>query len=90
MVTVRLSAVLRPLAGGRTTVRVGGATAADVLEDLFGRFPALRARVLDEQGEVRRYVGVYLNGEDLRVQTGMSTQVADGDELELLHAVAGG
>lgn len=87
MVAVRLPTVLRPFAGGAERVEAAGSTVAEVFAALD---PALRRRLTDEQGAVRRHVNVYLGNDNIRDLAGLETPVADGDELMVLPSVAGG
>jgi molybdopterin converting factor small subunit len=89
-VTVKLPTQLRAAAGGAGAVEAQGATVGAVLEDLFARHRELRERLCDEDGGVRRFVNVYLDGEDIRFGDGLDTAVAPGAELQVLPAVAGG
>jgi molybdopterin synthase sulfur carrier subunit len=89
-VVVKIPAQLRAAAGGETETEVDGATVQEVLDDLFARFDELRVRISDEDGSLRRFVNVYLAGEDIRFLDGLQTPVADGAELTILPAVAGG
>ena len=90
-VLVKIPAQLRPAAGGTAETAVDGATVQEVLDGLFDRFEELRARIYDDDGCcLRRFVNVYLAGEDIRCLVGLSTPVADGAELTILPAVAGG
>jgi len=89
-VTVRIPAQLRPVTGGESVASVEGATVAEVLDGLFDQFAGLRERIADEQGGLRRFVNVYLAGEDIRFLDGVATSVPDGAELTILPAVAGG
>ena len=89
-VTVLIPQPLRPLTGGQPSVEgITGALAA-CLEDLEARFPGVRERLLDEEGELRRFVNVYINGEDVRFEAGLATAIRDGDEVSIVPAVAGG
>jgi molybdopterin converting factor small subunit len=89
-VTVKIPAQLRGATGGASEASVEGATVAEVLDDLFAQFGELRDRISDEQGVLRRFVNVYLAGEDIRFLDGVATSVPDGSELTILPAVAGG
>ena len=89
MASVRIPPPLRTETGGEPVVAAAGGTVRDVLVDLVSRFPSLRARVL-EDGEVARFVNVYVGGEDVRTREGLDTPVADGETVILLPAVAGG
>jgi molybdopterin synthase sulfur carrier subunit len=89
MTTVRIPPTLRPDAEGRREVAADGATVGEVLQDVADRFPALRARIF-ENGNIARFVNVYVGGEDIRTQDGLHTRVADGSTIILLPAMAGG
>ncbi len=89
-VIVRLPTVLRAQADGQTTVNVHGSTVREVLHDLVSAYPGLGANILDESGELRRFVNIYVDDEDIRFMDKLDTVVADGDEVAILPAVAGG
>ncbi len=89
-VTVRIPTPLRPLAGQRSQVAAAGATVGEVLEALGRAHPGLRERLLDERGAPRRHLGLFLNDEQLAGPAALDTAVADGDELTLVPAIAGG
>jgi molybdopterin synthase sulfur carrier subunit len=89
-VLVKIPTQLRAAAGGEAEARLDGATVQEVLHGLFERHQELRARIADDDGSLRRFVNVYLAGEDIRFLDGLDTPVADGAELTILPAVAGG
>jgi len=89
-VVVKIHAQLRAAADGEAEARVDGATVQEVLDGLFDRFDELRARISDDDGSLRRFVNVYVAGEDIRFLDGLATPVADGSEVTILPAVAGG
>jgi molybdopterin converting factor small subunit len=89
-VTVKIPTQLRASAGGESQAVLEGATVQEVLEGLFERFDELRERIYDGDGSLRRFVNVYLAGEDIRFLDGLATPVPDGAELTILPAVAGG
>ncbi len=89
-VTVRIPTQLRAATGGQTVASVEGATVSEVLDGLFSQFDELRERISDEHGGLRRFVNVYVGGEDIRFLDGVATRVPDGSELTILPAVAGG
>lgn len=89
-VVVKIPTQLRAATGGETETVLEGETVQDVLEGLFARFTELRARIADEDGSLRRFVNVYVAGEDIRFLDGLQTPVADGTEVTILPAVAGG
>lgn len=88
-VVVRIPTQLRGATGGEATASAEGETVGEVLDSLFDRFGDLRTRIT-EDGELRRFVNVYVGGEDVRFLDGLETGVADGDEVTILPAVAGG
>jgi len=89
-VTVKIPTQLRASAGGASQAVLDGATVQEVLDGLFEQFDELRARIYDDDGSLRRFVNVYLAGEDIRFLEGLATPVPDGAELTILPAVAGG
>ena len=89
-VTIKLPAQLRSAADGQSETSASGATVREVLDGLCTQHPELRDRLFDDGSELRRFVNVFLRGEDIRFLSGMETPVADGDELTILPAVAGG
>jgi MoaD family protein len=89
-VVVKIPTQLRAVAGGEAETEVDGATVQEVLDGLFDRFGELRARLYDDEGSLRRFVNVYVAGEDIRFLEGLATPVKDGAELTILPAVAGG
>jgi sulfur-carrier protein len=89
MSTVRIPPVLRENTGGSRTVDVGGSTVAEALDDLFGKHPALRDRVT-EDGELSRFINVYVNDRDVRYREGLETAIGVDDTIILLPAMAGG
>jgi MoaD family protein len=88
-VKVKIPTQLRSATDGESVANVDGATVGDVLESLFEQYEDLRSRI-SEDGGLRRFVNVYVGGEDIRFLDGLQTQVSDGDEVTILPAVAGG
>jgi MoaD family protein len=88
-VTVKIPTQLRAATDGEGVARVDGATVGEVLDALYDRFGELRSRIA-EDGGLRRFVNVYVGGEDIRFLDGLDTAVEDGDEVTILPAVAGG
>ena len=88
-VKVRIPPPLRPETGGEAEVPARGATVRAVLDDLAQRFPALGRQILDD-GDIARFVNVYVDGEDVRTRGGLETSTSDGATIILLPAVAGG
>jgi sulfur-carrier protein len=89
-VTVKIPTQLRTAAEGAAEAQLDGTTVQEVLNGLFDRFGELRERISDDDGSLRRFVNVYLGGEDIRFLDGLQTPVSDGAELTILPAVAGG
>lgn len=88
-IKVQIPTPMRQHTEGQTTVEAGGSTVRAVLDDLSAKFPALSQRIFDN-GQVRRFVNIYLNDEDIRYLDNLATPVKDGDELAIIPAVAGG
>jgi sulfur-carrier protein len=88
-VTVKIPTQLRAVTGGEGEFEVEGSTVGEALDVVFERYEDLRERITDE-GDLRRFVNVYVSGEDIRFQDGLETTVEDGDEVTILPAVAGG
>lgn len=89
MTTIRIPTPLRPYTGGSSTVTVQGQTVGQALADLTGRYPQLRVQ-LYEGDELRNFVNVYLNKEDIRHMQGAETAVKDDDTLMIIPSIAGG
>jgi sulfur-carrier protein len=88
--TVKIPPVLRSSTGGQKEVLAEGETVREVLQRLAQEHPATEAQLFGEEGELNRYVNVYLNDEDVRVLEGLDTEVQQGDTLVILPAMAGG
>jgi molybdopterin synthase sulfur carrier subunit len=89
-VTVKIPTQLRASTGGAAETSVDGGTVGEVLDALYGRFDGLRDRLAGDDGELRRFVNVYVGGEDIRFLDGLGTAVPAGGEITILPAVAGG
>jgi MoaD family protein len=89
-VNVRVPTILRTYTGGESEVSAEGATVADVLESLDANYQGIKGRIVDEQGELRRFVNVYVGKDDVRFLDGLATEVNDGSEVSVIPAVAGG
>jgi molybdopterin converting factor small subunit len=90
MATVKIPPVLRPSVGGEKEVQADGGNVGDVLRSLAEQHPATETQLFGGDGQLNRYVNVYLNDEDVRVLDGLETGVAEGDTLVILPAMAGG
>jgi molybdopterin synthase sulfur carrier subunit len=90
MATVKIPPVLRPSTSGEKEIETAGASVGDVLRSLAERHPATRSQLFGDNGDLNRYVNVYLNDEDVRVLEGLDTSVGERDVLTILPAMAGG
>ena len=90
MSTVRMPPILRQAVGGAREVDASGGTVREILDDLTGRFPAIRSHLFDDGGDLNRFVNVYVNNEDVRYLGSLETEVGEGDTVSILPAVAGG
>ncbi len=90
MATIRIPPVLRPSVGGEREISADGATVGDVLRGLASAHPETQSQLFGADGDLNRYVNVYLNDEDVRVLEGLETPVAERDSLVILPAMAGG
>ena len=88
-VTVKIPTQLRVATGGQSEVEVEGSNVGEALDAVFAAYGDLRDRIT-EDGTLRRFVNVYVSGEDIRFQQGLETSIKDGDEVTILPAVAGG
>jgi len=89
-IAVKVPTILRTYTGGESTVSVTGATVADALSDLDAQYPGIGARVLDDQGNLRRFVNVYINDDDVRFLQNLETPTPEGSSISIIPAVAGG
>ena len=87
---VRIPTPLRKLTNNEELVEVNGATIADAIAELQTRYPGIQERLVDEKGDVRRFVNVYVNEEDIRFLKNQQTPLKDGDEISIIPAIAGG
>jgi molybdopterin converting factor small subunit len=90
MPTIKVPPVLRPQTNGEAEVSVEGGTVGDALSALAARYPPTRDQLFSPEGELNRYVNVYLNDEDVRVLDGLDTSTAEADTVVILPAMAGG
>ena len=89
-IKVRVPTPLRSLTGGQSDVTASGDSVASAISDLEAQFPGMANRIYDETGEVRRFVNLFVNGEDIRFLDGTGTKLKSGDELSIVPAMAGG
>jgi MoaD family protein len=90
MATIRIPPVLRPQTGGQSEVEASGSDVGEVLRSLTAEHPDTGTQLFGEDGDLNRYVNVYLNDEDVRVLDGLQTSVSDSDTVVILPAMAGG
>ncbi len=90
MITIRIPTPLRPMTGGKSEIEGKGASIGELIEQLNIAHPGIKDRICDERGEIRRFINVYLNEEDIRFLTGKDTPVKDGDAVSIVPAIAGG
>lgn len=90
MATVRIPTPLRKLTDGKEEVTASGATVGEVLQNLEASYPGIKARIFDDSGQVRKFVNVFVKDEDIRFLKNLETPVADGDEVSIVPAIAGG
>jgi len=89
-VRVRIPTPLRKLAGERDVIKAQGRTVGEVLRWLTESYPGLKERLRDEQGEVRRFINIYVNDEDIRFIQNLETPLKEGDQISIIPAIAGG
>lgn len=89
-VKVRIPTILRTYTGGLSEVEAEGSVLSEVIESLEKNYPGIAARVLDDEGKLRRFVNVYVNDDDVRFEEGLRTATPDGAGISIIPAVAGG
>ena len=89
-VHIRIPTPLKKLAGGQDVIKVEGKTVGEVVQWLVETYPDLEERLRDEQGEMRRFINIYVNNEDIRFIQNLETPLKDGDQLAIIPAIAGG
>jgi sulfur-carrier protein len=89
-VNVRVPTILRTYTGGASEVSAEAGVLREILESLDGEYPGIKGRIVDEQGALRRFVNVYVGNDDVRFLDGLDTTVADGAQVSVIPAVAGG
>ena len=89
-VLIRIPTPLRRMTNGLDKVQTEAADLAELIQKLDTDYPGFKARLLDDAGELRYFVNIYLNGEDVRFLKGLQTSIASGDEVSIVPAVAGG
>ena len=89
-VTVRIPTPLRRMTGGADKVELEVSDLSQMIDRLEANYPGVKERLLDEDGELRYFVNIYVNGEDIRFDQGLNTAIKSGDEISIVPAVAGG
>ena len=89
-IMVRIPTPLRRVTNGQDKVSVNGSSISEIIGDLDSQFPGLKERLCDEHGELRNFVNIYVNGEDVRFLDGINSPTTEGDEISIVPAVAGG
>jgi molybdopterin synthase sulfur carrier subunit len=89
-ITVRVPTPLQRLTQNQTEVKASGANIKELIEDLEKNFPGIKERICDETGEIRRFMNIYVNEEDVRFLQDDATPLKDGDEVSMIPAIAGG
>ena len=90
MAQIRIPTPLRRLTNDQEIVSSEAGNLAEAIDGLEGQFPGIKERIVDEAGEIRRFVNVYVNGEDVRFLDNVNTKLAPNDEVSIVPAVAGG
>ena len=88
--SVRIPTILRTYTGGASEVKAAGATLSEVLDDLDANYAGIKGRILDDNGELRRFVNVYVGNDDVRFLDNLETPTPDGAQISVIPAVAGG
>ena len=89
-VMVRIPTPLRKMTGGLDKLEMNESTLSNMIDELETNYPGFRERLIDENGDLRYFVNIYVNGEDVRFLDGLDTQTSSGDEISIVPAVAGG
>ncbi len=89
-VQVHVTSVIQKAVDGQRELAADGATVAELIENIESRYPGFRSQIMDPQGQLHRFVNIYLNDEDIRYLGGAATALKDGDQVSILPALAGG
>ena len=87
---VRIPTPLRKLTNDQESIEIESNTIGGAIDELEGKFPGIKERLVDEEGEIRRFVNVYVNEEDIRFLENQDTPLKDGDDISIIPAIAGG
>ena len=89
-ISVRIPVQLRSLTDGQEVVTATGGSVLDLIEDIDKRYPGIKDRICEQNGQVRRFVNIFVNDEDIRFLQSLQTPIADSDEVSIIPAIAGG
>ncbi len=89
-IRVRIPTPLRKLTGDKGEIEAKGSNISELIEDINNKHPGIKERIYDDTGEIRRFINIYVNEEDIRFIDGNKTAVRDGDEVSIIPAIAGG
>ena len=90
MASVRIPTPLRKLSGDREELTINASNVSDMIEELEKECPGIKDRICDEEGNIRRFINLYVNKEDIRVLNGKDTELSDSDNVSIIPAIAGG
>ena len=90
MTTIRIPSPLRRYTNGQSKVESNGATISELIENLEAQFPGIKTKLCDESSQIKRYVNVFVNEEEIRTLQGIETSITDRDEVSIVPAMAGG
>ena len=89
-ISVKIPTPLRKLTEGNSTVSVSGSNITNIISDLENKYPGIKDRICEENGEIRPFVNIFVNGEDIRYLEGLNSKLSEDDEVSIVPAVAGG
>ena len=89
-ISVKIPTPLRKLTDGNSTVSVSGSDITNIISELENQYPGIKDRICEENGEIRPFVNIFVNGEDIRYLEGLNSKLSEGDEISIVPAVAGG
>jgi len=89
-IEVRIPSPLKSLTGGKGVVQGKGSNVGEVIQEILSAYPEMRERLCDEKGDVRRFINIFLNNEDIRFLDNLDTPLTEGDSLSIIPAIAGG
>ena len=89
-ISVKIPTPLRKLTDGNSTVSVSGSNITNIISDLENKYPGIKDRICEENGEIRPFVNIFVNGEDIRYLEGLNSKLSENDEVSIVPAVAGG